>query len=61
LDGSLLRDEDGYVLRFERHLGHPVERVWWAITEPGELAQWFSGEAEIDLTVGGKAVFTQPV
>jgi uncharacterized protein YndB with AHSA1/START domain len=28
-------------LRFERHLDHPVERVWRAVTEPAELARWF--------------------
>jgi uncharacterized protein YndB with AHSA1/START domain len=28
-------------LRIERRLAHPVERVWRAITEPDELAQWF--------------------
>jgi hypothetical protein len=28
-------------LRFERHLAHSVERVWRAVTEPGEMARWF--------------------
>jgi uncharacterized protein YndB with AHSA1/START domain len=28
-------------LRFERPLDHAVERVWRAVTEPGELARWF--------------------
>ena len=28
-------------LRFERRLGHSVERVWRAVTEPAELARWF--------------------
>jgi uncharacterized protein YndB with AHSA1/START domain len=28
-------------LRFERNLGHSAERVWRAITEPAEMAQWF--------------------
>jgi uncharacterized protein YndB with AHSA1/START domain len=31
-------------LRFERHLDHPVERVWRAVTEPAELARWFVSE-----------------
>jgi hypothetical protein len=26
---------------FERRLAHPVARVWTAITEPADLAQWF--------------------
>jgi uncharacterized protein YndB with AHSA1/START domain len=28
-------------LRVERRLAHPIERVWRAVTEPAELAQWF--------------------
>lgn len=41
--GALL--EDGPRLRLVRTLAHSPERVWWAITEPGELAHWFpSGE-----------------
>ncbi len=28
-------------LRIERHLGHSIDRVWRAVTEPGELARWF--------------------
>ena len=31
-------------LRLERRLGHPVERVWRAVTEPAELARWFVSE-----------------
>ena len=29
------------VRRFERHLPHPPETVWEALTEPAELAAWF--------------------
>jgi uncharacterized protein YndB with AHSA1/START domain len=39
-------------LRFERRLPHPVERVWAALTDPGELAGWLA-DAELDLRVGG--------
>jgi Activator of Hsp90 ATPase homolog 1-like protein len=31
-------------LRFERRLDYPIERVWRAVTEPAELAQWFVSE-----------------
>ncbi|PXY19339.1 hypothetical protein BAY60_31760 [Prauserella muralis] len=29
------------MLRFERRLAHPPEKVWRAVTEPAELAHWF--------------------
>jgi len=32
---------DKSVLRFERHLARPPERVWSLVTEPAELAHWF--------------------
>jgi uncharacterized protein YndB with AHSA1/START domain len=36
----------------------PRERVWAALTEPGELLRWFPTErAEIDLRPGGEASF----
>jgi uncharacterized protein YndB with AHSA1/START domain len=59
MDGTLLRDGERCVLRFERRLAHPVERVWRAVTEPSELAHWFPGEVEIDLAVGGKITFAE--
>lgn len=31
----------------------PVEVVWRLVTEPEQIRQWFSDEAEIDLRVGG--------
>lgn len=31
----------------------PRERVWAAITDPGELERWFPDRAEVDLRVGG--------
>jgi len=45
------------VLRMERRLAHPVERVWRAVTEPAGLAAWFPATAEIDLRVGGTVTF----
>lgn len=53
-DGILETREDGKaVVRFERHLAHPVERVWSALTEPGELIRWW-GDAQVDLREGGR-------
>jgi uncharacterized protein YndB with AHSA1/START domain len=45
------------VLRMERHLRHPVEKVWRAITEPEQLSQWFPSDVEADMNVGGKVRF----
>jgi uncharacterized protein YndB with AHSA1/START domain len=47
-------------LRFERTLGHPIDAVWRAITEPEELAQWFPSEVEVELVEGGRMTFTFP-
>jgi uncharacterized protein YndB with AHSA1/START domain len=52
-DGVLDRRDGKDVIRFERHLAHPVDRVWAALTRPDELIYWW-GEAEIDLVEGGR-------
>ena len=44
---------DGYQLRFERQLRHPVEKVWTALTDPAQLAQWLA-PGEMELTLGGR-------
>ena len=50
---------DGPVLRLERRYDQPVERVWRALTDPGELHRWFPGELNVShsdpprLLVGG--------
>ena len=41
IDGTLTTIDGRPALRFERRLAHPLERVWRAVTEPAELAQWF--------------------
>lgn len=38
--GQLVRDGDQLGLRFERHLAHPPERVWRALTESDQLHHW---------------------
>lgn len=35
---------EGSVLRLERRLDHPVERVWSALTDEDDLADWFPME-----------------
>jgi uncharacterized protein YndB with AHSA1/START domain len=47
-------------VRFERRYPHPVERVWRAVTEPGELVHWFPTTVEVDLREGGEMAFTFP-
>jgi uncharacterized protein YndB with AHSA1/START domain len=38
--GQLERTDDATILRFERSLSHPPERVWRALTESDELRHW---------------------
>jgi uncharacterized protein YndB with AHSA1/START domain len=51
--GTVHERPDGYLLRFERQLSHPMEKVWNALTSPALLAQWFA-PGEIELALGGK-------
>lgn len=46
------------VLRMQRDLRHPVEKVWRAITEPAELAHWFPAMVDTELRVGATMRFT---
>ncbi len=40
--GTVRKLGDGrFALRFERRYPHPVAKVWRAITEVGELREWF--------------------
>ena len=36
----------------------PVDVVWRVVTEPDQIKQWFSDEAELDLRVGGEGRLT---
>ena len=38
--GEILRDGDRVGLRYERHLAHPPERLWRALTESEDLRHW---------------------
>lgn len=51
-DGVVEQRDGRTVLRFQRRLRHPIERVWAALTEPARLREWLA-EAELDPTVGG--------
>jgi uncharacterized protein YndB with AHSA1/START domain len=52
------RRGDQRVIRFERRLDHPVERVWRALTEPGEIAAWLAVADPLELEEGGRVVLT---
>lgn len=53
------RDDGTYLLRFERHFDHPIEKVWDAITQPEHLTKWIAGDdAIVDLRVGGRVYFS---
>ena len=57
LEGHLELGETDCVVRFERDLPHPVERVWATIVEPDQLARWW-GRADVTLAPGGSFVVT---
>jgi uncharacterized protein YndB with AHSA1/START domain len=50
--GTLEQRDGKHVICFERHLRHPIERVWDALTDPDELIGWW-GRVERDLQPGG--------
>jgi uncharacterized protein YndB with AHSA1/START domain len=60
MDGTLHMIDGVPVLRFERKLAHPVERVWRTLTEPTEMSGWFPWQVELDARVGGRIGFTHP-
>jgi uncharacterized protein YndB with AHSA1/START domain len=59
MEGTLERIDGRHVLRFERRLPHPPERVWRALTEPERLAAWFPQDVafEGERAVGGTLRF----
>jgi uncharacterized protein YndB with AHSA1/START domain len=56
--GSYATIEDTPTLTFQRRLSHPAERVWRAITEPGELEHWFPSKVLVgELRPGAEMTF----
>jgi uncharacterized protein YndB with AHSA1/START domain len=47
-------------LRFTCRFGHPVERVWAALTNPVELAVWYPTRVELEARQGGRISFAFP-
>jgi len=54
--GTIEQKDGKHVLRYERRLDHPVERVWAALTEPDELRGWLAAAETLELTEGGAIV-----
>jgi len=52
-DGALVVAGEIAVISFERRLGHPVEAVWAALTDPKEFAAWL-GPGTLELREGGQ-------
>jgi len=56
--GTYLEYDGRPAVRFVRTYPHPAERVWAAISEPGQLAQWFPSEVQIEPRDGGRVSFS---
>jgi uncharacterized protein YndB with AHSA1/START domain len=52
--GRVILEGDYATLDFERHLPHPPEVVWDAITKPEQLAKWYMTKARIEGKTGGR-------
>lgn len=52
-EGTLVVSGEIAVIAFERRLGHPVEVVWAALTDPEQLAAWL-GPGAIEAREGGQ-------
>ncbi|WP_116045975.1 SRPBCC family protein [Amycolatopsis palatopharyngis] len=48
------------VLRFERRLAHSPEKVWRAVSDPGEMAHWFPALIEAEPHAGARMRFSFP-
>jgi uncharacterized protein YndB with AHSA1/START domain len=57
MTATLTSGDGRSMLSFERRLAHPPERVWRAITDPGELAAWFPGAVTYEPRVGAPMAF----
>ncbi len=56
--GSHIEFDGRPAVRFERLYPHPIERVWRAVSEPGELAHWFPAAVTIAPASGGTVTFS---
>jgi len=59
-DGTVTIRDGRQLMRFERDVPHPVERVWQALTDPELLDYWLADAKELDLVEGGRLRFVCP-
>jgi uncharacterized protein YndB with AHSA1/START domain len=59
MDGTVHEAEEQVVLRLERHLKHPIERVWDALTDPERRGEWLA-PGTVELQPGGSAELRFP-
>jgi len=52
-DGTLVTSGGIALIAFERRIAHPVDAVWAALTDPGELAAWL-GPGILEPREGGR-------
>lgn len=52
-NGKMTKEVDGYRVRFERRLDSDISVVWAAITQPEQLAKWFT-DIDLEFAPGGK-------
>jgi uncharacterized protein YndB with AHSA1/START domain len=55
--GTLTRSGDEWTLTFTRHLAHPPDKVWRAISEPEHLEVWFPDRIEGERRAGAALRF----
>jgi uncharacterized protein YndB with AHSA1/START domain len=60
MDASYESIDGRPVLRFQRRLEHPIAAVWGALTEPGDLSQWFPSTIAGELRPGAQLIFSFP-
>ncbi|MDM5250713.1 SRPBCC family protein [Lysinibacillus sp. G4S2] len=54
---TIQKQQNNYVVKFNRPLSHSVEAVWAVLTENGKLQKWMNNLEIIDLRKNGKIHF----
>jgi uncharacterized protein YndB with AHSA1/START domain len=56
--GTYTQRDGRPAVRFRRAFGHPVERVWAAVSTPEGLAHWFPSQVSLEPRTGGAIAFS---